>query len=75
LQESSWHAISGQGQLEELVATLSALRLQGEIKLLHGSFQLDAMIDAEFVEKATGQKWRLKCANDARGGGSLVRSA
>jgi hypothetical protein len=47
--------ISGQGQLEELVATLSALRLQGEIKLLHGSFQLDAMIDAEFVEKATGQ--------------------
>jgi hypothetical protein len=63
--------ISGQVQLEELVATLSALRLQGEIKLI----QLDAMIDAEFVEKATGQKWRLKCANDARGGGSLVRSA
>jgi hypothetical protein len=67
--------ISGQAQLEELVATLGALRLQGEIKLIHGAFQLDAMIDAEFVEKATGQKWRLKCANDAHGGGSLVRSA
>jgi hypothetical protein len=66
--------ISSQSQLEELVATLSALRLQGEIKIVNGGFQLSAMIDAEFIEKATGQKWRLRCVNGAHGGGSLVRS-
>jgi hypothetical protein len=65
--------IVGQGQLEELIATLSALRLQGEIKLIRGAFDLSAMIDVEFIEKATGQKWRLTCVNDFHGGGSLVR--
>jgi hypothetical protein len=72
LREAS---ITGQAQLEDLVLALGAMRQEREITLVRGALELAAMIDAEFVVRSTGERWRLTCINDAHGGGSLTRVA
>jgi hypothetical protein len=67
--------ITGQAQLEDLVLALGVMRQEREITLVRGALELTAMIDAEFVVRSTGERWRLTCVNDVHGGGSLTRVA
>jgi hypothetical protein len=62
------------GQLSLDVA-LGAMRQERKITLVRGALELAGMIDAEFVVRGTGERWRLRCVDDARGGGSLTRVA
>ncbi|MCX6118577.1 MAG: hypothetical protein NT027_13625 [Proteobacteria bacterium] len=66
--------ISSEDALWELVGNLNDLRKKGAIKLVSGSFDLGSIVQAQFIEVATGQKWLLKCLNDGPyGGGSLLK--
>lgn len=65
--------ISSSQQLNTIIDKLSAMQLRRELKLLAGSFQLNAIVYAQFSMRDSGQVWELKCVNDAHGGGYLKK--
>ena len=66
--------IQNQEHLYSLTSLLNTMRLKGEIKLVRGSFDLNSIVEAEFVKTSTMERWQLYCLNDASfGSGDLKR--
>lgn len=65
--------IGNQRELTEILSSLSAMRLRGEVKLIRGSFDLNSIIDTEFRVKDTGERWILYCVNEAPSGSGYLK--